>query len=112
MHVMPIANNSKSGIKFRMWLERLVKWLKEEGNTGNCLALCDEEGYMLTSVSLEAVMRPILKDMQGLHKFEESTPVGLDVTQWFWMERSLRLGAENNDIDNGTSNTTIELIHR
>ena len=112
MHVMPIANTSKSGIKFRMWLERLVSWLKEEGNTSNCPAFCDEEGYMLTSASLEAVMHPILEEMQGMRRFEESIPVGLDVRQWFRMERSLRRGAENDAIDNGTGNTTIELIHR
>ena len=67
---------------------------------------------MLTSASLEAVMHPILKEMQGLAKFEESIPVGLDVTQWFRMERSLRRGAESDAIDRGTSKTTIELIHR
>ena len=112
MHVMPIANTSKSGIKFRMWLERLVTWLKEEGNVSNCPAFCDEEGYMLTSANLEAIMHPILKSMQSMRLFEESIPVGLDVTQWFRMERSLRRGAENDAIDNGTSKTTIELIHR
>jgi hypothetical protein len=112
MHVLPIANVSKSGLKHRMWLERLVAWLKEEGNTRDCPAFCDEEGYMLTSAELEAVMHPILADMQARPEFAESMPVGLDVRQWFRMQRSLRRGAENDALDNGTSEPTIELIHR
>ena len=110
MHVMPIANVSRSGIKFRMWLERLVTWLKKEGNDKDCPAFCDVDGYMLTTSSLEAIMHPIMESMQGMTKFAETIPVGLEVSEWFRMERSLRRGAENDALDNGTSKTTIELI--
>ena len=112
MHVMPIANVSKSGIRFRMWLERLVVWLRKEGNTTDCPAFCDEEGYMLTAPSLEAIMHPFLEEMQSKSVHAEQIPVGLDVREWIRMARSLRRGAENDAIENDTSKTTIELIHR
>ncbi len=112
MHVMPIANASKSGIQYRMWLERLVVWLKEEGNTTDCPAFCDSEGYMLTATSLESVLHPILEDMQSKGKHTEQVPAGLDVKVWIRLARSLRRGAENDALENDTSKTTIELVHR
>ena len=43
MHVVSLANVTKSGIRIRAWLERVVSILKEEGLT-ECPAFCDTEG--------------------------------------------------------------------
>ena len=67
---------------------------------------------MLTALSLEAILQPILEDMQLQSKHAEQIPAGLDVREWIKMARSLRRGVENDALENDTSKTTIELIHR
>ena len=51
MHLFPLVNVTSSGIRIRMWLERLVSLLKEEGNN-NFPAFCDVEGYMLSAAAI------------------------------------------------------------
>ena len=63
MNVLPLVNVTLSGIRIRVWLERLVAVLKEYGKT-NLLALCDMEGYMLYAASIESVFNSILEEIQ------------------------------------------------
>ena len=63
MHVFTLANETKSGVKNRWWLERVARILIREEKT-ECPAFCDKEGYMLRSQDVERVFQPILKDLQ------------------------------------------------
>mmetsp|Transcript_40846 Transcript_40846/g.46061 ORF Transcript_40846/g.46061 Transcript_40846/m.46061 type:complete len:85 (-) Transcript_40846:36-290(-) len=63
MHAIPLASVTRSDIRIRLWLERLVRLLRVESKTC-CPAFCDEEGYQLSAVDLEAVTHPILRKLQ------------------------------------------------
>ena len=39
LHLLPLVNVTSSGIRIRMWLERLIALLKDEGKI-NCPVLC------------------------------------------------------------------------
>ena len=47
MHAFAIANCTGSGVRVRIWLERIVAILLKERKRG-CPAFCDVEGYILT----------------------------------------------------------------
>ena len=111
MHVIPIVNKTRSGIKVRLWLERLVILLKSEKRT-NCPAFCDEEGYLLQASTLEGVIHPILREMQGTKQHRDEIPSTLDVTIWYRLARSCRRGAENTALDQGMSETVVNFVHR
>ena len=60
MHIFSLVNIKSSGIRIRMWLEKLLALLNEERKT-NCQSLCDKEDYMLSVASIERVFHPFLE---------------------------------------------------
>ena len=111
MHVFPLANVTRSGIRIRLWIERLVRLLREEGKT-NCPAFCDEEGYQLSTLDLEAVMHPVIRKLQSDPAYPDAVPAGLNVEESFRMARSLRRGSENEALDQGLPESTIKMVNR
>ncbi len=111
MHVFPLASVTRSGIRIRLWLERLVRLLRTEGKTG-CPAFCDEDGYQLSAADLEAVMHPILRRLQSDESKPDVILPGLDVETEFRMARSLRRGSESEALDQGVPESTVRLVNR
>ena len=111
MHVIPIVNRTRSGIKVRLWLERLVSLLRSERRT-NGPAFCDEEGYLLQASAVEEVIHPILIEMQSIPRYKDEIPSSLDVTSWYRVARSCRRGAENTALDQGISSEVVKFVHR
>ena len=80
MHLLPLVNVTLSGIRIRMWLDRLVALLKEERNT-NYPASCDIQGYMVAAADIKSVFHSILEEIQ-IHRdrnLAESKHRGLNV---------------------------------
>ena len=111
MHVFSISNLTSSGVRVRIWLERVVAVLLKENKRGGP-AFCDPEGYILTSRHIEKVMHPILSSLQGGPGLEQYLPNGIDIETFYRCERSFRRGAETTALVNKVSKTTIELVHR
>ena len=111
MHVFPIVNVTQSGIAVRLWVERLVALLKEEGKV-DCPAFCDEEGYQLYASVIEEIFQPILVKMQSDPNHKNVVARTLDVSKWYLVARSLRRGAESQAINNGIQKPTIDLVNR
>ena len=112
MHVFVLANESRSGIKTRVLLERVaeihVKEKKEE-----CPAFCDEEGYLLTEKFVEdEFLHPILEDLQSSGWGNGAIPKGLTVRSLYRCYRSLRRGADITATNNGVKEPTINFVHR
>ena len=63
IYLLPLVNLTSSGIRIRMWLERLVALFKEEGKT-NSPDLCDIEGCMLSTAAVEIKFHQVLEDIQ------------------------------------------------
>ena len=111
MHVFPLANCTRTGVRIRVWLERVVRQLQNEGKHF-CPAFCDDEGYMLTSIAIESVFHPILEDMQGMDRFREDIPRNKDVRDYFRTFRSFRRGAENEALAQEVDELIIDFVHR
>ena len=111
MHVFPLSSVTRSGIRIRLWLERLVRLLRTEGKTG-CPAFCDEDGYQLAAADLEAVMHPILRKLQEDESQQDVILPGLDIESEFRMARSLRRGSESEALDQGLPESTVRLVNR
>jgi hypothetical protein len=111
MHVFPLANVTRSGIRIRLWLERLARVLRVEGKT-NCPAFCDEDGYQLSTGDLEAVMHPVIRKLQADPSQPDVVPAGLNVEEEFRMARSLRRGSESEALDQGLPASTIRMVNR
>ena len=112
MHVFPIASITKSGVRVRVWLERVSLILRSE-NKRRCPAFCDEEGYSMREKDVEEVMHPYLEEIQ-----EEGGSNGgiidpsVDVRDKFRCTRSFRRGSETTALSRDISPTTIKFIHR
>ncbi len=111
MHVFPLASVTRSGIRIRLWLERLASLLKSEGKT-NCPAFCDIDGFQLSMSDFEAVMHPMLKRLQNDPSYRDVIPRGLDVELEYRMARSLRRGAENVALDHRLPDSTVRMVNR
>ena len=111
MHVLPLANVTKSGIRIRKWLERVARIYREEGRSDSP-AFCDKEGYMLTSGDIERVFHPFLIEMQGEERFGEYLPRGLKVEEHYLCFRSFRRGAEATALNRGIKKPVIDFVHR
>ena len=111
MQVFPLANITKSGVKIRWWLEQVVNILRVE-NLKNCPAFCDEKGYLLSVDSIEDVMHPVLKELQGTRGLEAILPEGISVEEKYKCYRSFRRGAASTAHNEGVPDSTITLVHR
>ena len=113
LHVFPLVNETGSGIRIRIWLERLAALLKSEKKT-NCPAFCDEEGYQLSAGDIERVFHPILEELQSSANpvLAGLIPRGISVVEHFRCSRSFRRGAENEALDNGVDRNVINFVHR
>ena len=111
MHVFCLANQTKSGIQVRVWLERVVSILREE-KKAMCPAFCDAKGYMMQSYEVEGVIHPILKEIQHTRELEQDLPFGVDVELFYRCDRSFRRGGATTASNNGISKEIIEFVHR
>ena len=66
----------------------------------------------LTERMVEEVIHPVLQDMQGDASLRGMIAKGVKVVEFYRCFRSFRRGAENTAMNNGVSQSTIELVHR
>jgi len=111
MHVFPLANETKTGVRIRIWLERVVEILKSEKKE-NCPAFCDEEGYQMKEKEVEAVFHPILRMMQKDKKYAEMLPAELEIEGNYMCSRSFRRGSATTALNNGVDEVVIKFVHR
>ena len=78
----------------------------------NCPAFCDMESYLLSISDLEAIIHPILREMQDTPKYHDVIPRSLDVSVWYRLERSCRRGAENTALDRCIHPNVVNFVHR
>jgi hypothetical protein len=111
MHVIPLANETSSGVKIRWWLERLVDLLREEAMM-DCPAFCDSDGYQLRESDIEKVFQPILEELIKNDAMKHLWPRRLAIREYCRCFRSFRRGAENEALNNGVKEDTIKLVNR
>ena len=111
MHTFSLANVTKSGIRVRVWLERVVKILREERKK-DCPAFCDEDGYIVTSSQIEEVFHPIIEELQGSEGLSDDLPDGVDIDTFYRCARSFRRGAATTALVHKVKRESIEFVNR
>ena len=111
MHVFSLANTTRTGIRVRVWLERVVRILLSEGKK-ECPAFCDEEGYILTHDHVEEVIHPIIELLQGSGELGQALPKGVDVETFYRCDRSFRRGSATTALVHKVKRETIEFVNR
>jgi hypothetical protein len=110
-HVAVISNISKSGLQFRLWLERLA-WLliQEKRDKVAGPAFCREDGSMVRAYELDAEFHKSLKVIQIERPDLISEDV--DVTKLYGTFRSLRRGSLTRATEEGIKGTDLDMINR
>ena len=110
-HVAIICNESKSGLRFRMWMERLAWLLTKEGKEKIAgPAFCKEDGNMVRSYELDLEFHKSLKIIQ-LER-PDLIPIETDVTIMYGVFRSLRRGSLSRATEEGLKGTDLDMINR
>ena len=111
MHVFSLANTTNSGIRVRVWLERVVRILCEEGKR-ECPAFCDEDGFILSHQHVEDIMHPIIRSLQGTTSLGQALPGGVDVEAFYRCDRSFRRGSATTALVQKVKRESIEFVNR
>jgi hypothetical protein len=110
-HVAVLANESKSGLKFRLWLERLVWILVREGKDRiSGPAFCRVDGTMLRSYEIDWEFHKALKVVQ-LER-PDLIPEETNVVDMYGTYRSLRRGSLTRATEEGIKGTDLDMINR
>ena len=109
-HVAVISSISKSGLQFRLWMERLAWLLVKEGNIDVGPAFCKRNGTMLRSYEMDWDFHKALKMVQ-LER-NDLIPEEVDVSTLYGTYRSLRRGSLTRATEAGVGPTVLDLINR
>ena len=111
MHVLTLANRTRSGIEIRKYLERVATVLTAE-HKRDCPAFCDSEGFMLSESFVESVFHPFLERIQRQDSENQFLLKGVDIRENFRCFRSFRRGAETEALVQKVSETIIRFVMR
>ncbi len=112
-HVMVMVNTSKSGLQFRLWVERLALVLKvEKRDTEVGPAFCDLQGEMITSASLNEHLNELC--VRGSDDRPDLFPtlIGPTGKRCYGVSRSFRRGANSRATEEGVKKEERDLINR
>lgn len=109
LHLMLSVNETKSGFKVRMWVERLVRTLMNEGKRDGP-AICDKEGYLLQTSKINAEFREQLAIVQVYRP--DLIKATVNVFEIYNIRRSLRRGSTSIAMRERVSQPIIDLVNR
>ena len=110
-HVMVMVNVSKSGLKFREWMECLVGILVKEGKEhGAGPAFCHSDGTMYMSHEMNEALHSLLEELCEIRPdlFLGRT----DLASAYGISRSFRRGANSRATEEGVKKDIRNLINR
>lgn len=109
MHLILSVNVTKSGFKVRMWVERLIRTLWNEGKKDGP-AICDKEGFLMESGIVNREFRDQLAMVQ-ISRPDLIKP-NLDVFELYNIRRSMRRGSSSIARRERVDQTIIDLVNR
>ena len=110
-HVAIMCNTSKSGLNFRLWLERVTAVLKLENKHMKAgPAFCNEDGTMMRSYEMDEELYTGLRKVQ--QERPDLLPVDVEVEKLYGTFRSLRRGSLTIATEEGIKGVDLELINR
>ena len=108
-HLLFMPPVTSSGLKCRVWMERLVEQRTKEGRFRGP-ALCGTDGDVLNPGTLEVFVLEILVDVQNKHP--EIIDASVDVYEEMGISRSFRRGATTHTRNMGVSEADIDSMNR
>ena len=110
-HVAVVASVTASGIKPRLWAERLGWLLVQEGKEHVAgPAFCKEDGNMYRSYELDWEFHSVLKKVQDLRP--DLIPESVDVAASYGTFRSCRRGSLTRATEAGIKGPDLDMINR
>ena len=110
-HVAVICNVSKSGLEFRLWLERVAAVLKmEQKHLGAGPAFCHTDGTMMRSYEMDEELYIGLRKVQ--QERPDLLPTEVEVEKVYGTFRSLRQGSHTRATEEGIRGVDLELVNR
>ena len=109
MHLMLSVNTTKSGFQVRMWIERLVRTLMNEGKREGP-AICDKDGFLMESGPVNKEFKEQLAIVQSLRP--DLIKTNLDVFELYSIRRSLRRGSSSIARKERVDQSIIDLVNR
>ena len=109
--IMVLANETKSGLRIRKWVDLLTGLLKAEGKGKDVgPALCNSNGYMLERWIINGELHSALEKIQS--NYEMMIPRSMNVDERYNIYRSFRRGATTRAKEQGVDEPTIEMNNR
>jgi hypothetical protein len=112
-HLIPCANETKSGIQVRRWLRRSIAANYAEGRVSGP-AICDEQGVVLSTRVMNEMLHEMLEEIRVEHKtlFLADIVSRGDIEEKYNVYRSFRRGSDSRAIAMGVSPTDIDVVNR
>lgn len=108
-----LANVSKFGIHFRLWMERLAGLLVSEGGLDregeHIPAICEETGELMNYGKLNEEFRA---QLEGIQASKGLIPKDLCVRQKYRINRSIRRGSRTRAQAVGVREDVVQLVNR
>jgi hypothetical protein len=108
-HLLFMPPTTASGLKCRVWMERLVEQRTKEGRFRGP-ALCGTDGKVLNPGMLEVFLLELLVEIQNKHP--EIIDLSVDVYEEMGISRSFRRGATTHARNMGVSEADIDSMNR
>jgi hypothetical protein len=108
-HLAPLASVTNSGLRVKLWVERLLEVRMREGRFQGP-AFCDRQGHIMESHVYQDAYAERLQVIQS-----SSTgiiPEDLDVLEEFGISRSFRRGSTSTARTRGVDDKLVDLINR
>ena len=109
MHLMLAVNITKSGFQVRMWVERMLRILMNEGKREGP-AICDEDGYLLKSAQINLEFRQQLAIVQNFRP--DLIKETINVFDIYNIRRSLRRGSTSIAMREKVPQPVIDLVNQ
>mmetsp|Transcript_15422 Transcript_15422/g.21974 ORF Transcript_15422/g.21974 Transcript_15422/m.21974 type:complete len:144 (+) Transcript_15422:4376-4807(+) len=106
---MPIAGETRSGLKPRLWVGRAIAALADKGITRGPL-FSTSSGQPIRAGAMEPKFFARLEEVQAIRP--DLIPEQVDVTDVYGVSRSFRRGSTTEAGNRGVPTTVIELISR
>ena len=109
--LLALADESKSGLKFRFWVEKLVEVLiSEEKDKVAGPAFCTNDGSMYPTKLINEELHHRLNDIQRSNS--GLIPGDLSIEERFGTYRSFRIGSNTRALQQKVPTRVVEMIHR
>ena len=109
LHLIPLPNVTRSGIRCRFWIEGLLRVREKEGRVRGP-AFCDANGEVALSKDYELVFQDMLSRVQA--RCPDLIPPEVDVYEDYGISRSFRRGSTTEARNQGVAEADINLINR